>query len=48
MSYFEPQSWAIQSNLSEPSYATPKTIKCPECFKPLGQDDAYGHDCEVE
>ena len=25
----------------------PKTIKCPECFKPLGQDDAYGHDCEV-
>lgn len=25
----------------------PKTPKCPECFKPLGQDDAYGHDCEV-
>ena len=20
---------------------------CPECGKGLGQDDAYGHDCEV-
>ena len=30
-----------------PSYVWPKTIKCPECFKPLTADDAYGHDCEA-
>ena len=39
----DPHPWAIQTD----ARLVVRTIKCPECFKPLGQDDAYGHDCEV-
>ena len=40
MGYFD-FDWGMRAN------PWPKTIKCPECFKPLSQDDYYGHDCEV-
>jgi hypothetical protein len=30
-----------------PTYAIPATPRCPECYKALTEDDAYGHDCEV-